>query len=111
MFTSLFLGILGAVGALSLGISIVSLMLHWKRPEQHPDTARVEQDLAAVRTAHMELLDKVEHWMKRDRVRKAREGRQTKPEAVSDDEPDNITPLDRKAQLRKRAQHIAGVKS
>jgi len=100
MFTSLFLGILGAVGALSLGISIVSLILHWKRPEQHPDTARLEQELTAVRTAHLELLDKVEHWMKRDRVRKAREGREAASEVVI--EPGPQTPAEKKAELRKR---------
>lgn len=100
MITSFFLAILGACVALSLGISIVSLIIHWKRPEQHPDTARLEQDLTALRTAHLELLDKVEHWMKRDRVRKAREGREAAlqpPEEIPE-----LTPAQKKAELRKR---------
>jgi len=111
MITSAILIFAATFGFLAFGISIVSLILHWKRPEQSPETARVDADLQAVRTAHLELLDKVEHWMKRDRVRKAREGREKASEAVSDDIPADASPKDIKAALRARLHQINGGKS
>ena len=51
--------------AIALGLSVVSLALHYARRNEHPAVAQLKAD-------HLDLLDKVEHWMKRDRVRRLR---------------------------------------
>lgn len=97
---SFFITIATVFGLLGLCISIVSLLIHWKRPEQHPDVSRVESELASVKASTIELYDRVEHWMKRDRVRKAREGQE--PARDGPQEPVGGDPAARKADLRRK---------
>jgi hypothetical protein len=79
--TSFFLTIIGFCSAASLVLSIISLLIHWKRPQVHPDVARVDNEIQGIRTSILELFDRVEHWMKRDRVRKLRDAQEAKQEA------------------------------
>jgi len=98
--TSAILLLTATFSALAFGISTVSLLIHWKRPQLHPETTRLQAEIEQLRANNLELLDRVEHWMKRDRVRKLRAG----AEAAQDNaqgEPEAQTG-DRKAQLRKK---------
>lgn len=106
MFTSAFLGIFAAISALSLGISIVSLVIHWKRPDIDPETARLTREIGELRTAYMDVLEQVDKWIKRDRVRAAREKRETTPV----DEPEAKEPADKKQAIRARLRTLNGGK-
>lgn len=53
-------------------ISVVSLALHWARRGEHPDVTRLDTAMQELRTQQIDLLDKVEHWVRRDRVRRLR---------------------------------------
>lgn len=98
--TSSILLLTATFSALAFGISVVSLIIHWKRPEQHPETTRLQGEIEQLRASSLELLDRVEHWMKRDRVRKLRAGQQAAQEGRGDEIEENSG--DRKAQLRKK---------
>lgn len=100
--TSFVLTLIGTTSAASLILSVISLLIHWKRPKVHPDTTRVQGEIEALRANHLELLDRVEHWIKRDRVRKLRSSNEEKATGPStgDDEPQ--TPAERKNALRRR---------
>jgi hypothetical protein len=74
---------MGAAVFLAFLISVVSLLLHWARSREHPDVSQARQEVATLatqvqelRNQHLDLLDKVEHWVKRDRVRRLRESRE-----------------------------------
>lgn len=83
--------------ALSLGIAVVSLALHWARRDEHPDVAQVRAEITHVRTEIADILDRFEHWTKRERVRRLRAGRE---EAAQ--EPAPQAPADPKSALRSR---------
>ena len=82
----------------ALGLSIVSLVLHWTRRINSPEIAGLLTRLQEMQTQHLDLLDKVEHWRRRDNVRRARQGAEEKREQETE-----ATPLDTKADLRRRA--------
>lgn len=105
--TSVFLGIIGAGVMLSLGFSIVSLFLHWKRTEEHPDTTAFNERLSGLANELIDLQDRVGQWMKRDSVRKARQGRQERQEPEPDATQGPVT----KAELRSRLGQLRGVPS
>lgn len=98
--TSSILLLTATFSALAFGISVVSLLIHWKRPQQHPETTRLQAEIEQLRANSLELLDRVEHWMKRDRVRKLRAGQQAAQEAAGDEIDEK--PGDKKAQLRQK---------
>jgi len=84
---------------LALVLTVISLGLHWIKRRTIPELEDVYTRLQALHTQHLDLLDKVEHWRKRDNVRRARQGAEEKLEAAA--EP--TTPAEKKAQLRARA--------
>lgn len=80
----------------ALIFSIVSLALLYARKDEHPAVAQL-------RAEQLDLLDKVEHWMKRDAVRRARAGKEAADAAVvTESVPARGTP-EYKAFLRRRA--------
>ena len=87
----------------ALGLSIVSLVLHWTRRLESPEIEALVTRIQEVQTQHLDLLDKVEHWRRRDNVRRARQG-------AEDKLADAAAPIstDPKRELRKRAA-AAGV--
>jgi len=90
----------GALFALSL--SIVSLVLHWTRRDEPPEITKILSRIQELQTQHLDLLDKVEHWRKRDNVRRARQGAEDKLNERSEDKPpDNAAEY--KQNLRRRA--------
>jgi len=95
----------------ALCFSGVSLILHFIRRRQPPEVSELWTAVQEARTQHLDLLDKVEHWRRRDSVRRARQGAEDKQEAAVAVEP---TPAERKVELRRRAMAqglgIAGAK-
>ena len=85
-----------ALAALSIALSGVSLALHWVRGREHPDVSQL-------RTEQLDLLDRVEHWMKRDRVRRLRD---SAPDLEQLPLSQMTPPADRKAALRERLRHM-----
>ena len=85
-----------SVAVFALLISGLSLCLHWARGQEHPDVSEVRKQTQELSLAHADLVDKVTHWQRRDRVRKLRESReQPQEEAFTD-------PKALKADLRSR---------
>jgi len=82
----------------ALGLSVVSLVLHWTRRLQSPEMEALESRIQEMKVQHLDLLDKVEHWRRRDNVRKARD-------KVEENRLEAAAPVaqDAKAELRKRA--------
>lgn len=91
------LGLIAALSIFALCSAGVSLFLHWVRPAE-PTTADQARELQALRLAHADLVDRVEQWQKRDRVRRLREGR----ESAEQDPVEQLTPHERKAALRRQ---------
>lgn len=84
-----------SLSAVALGCSVVSLALHYARRNEHPDVTQLRTDV-------LDVLDKVEHWIKRDRVRRLRASRE-------EDEPAEALPLaSRKDQLRAKLRAMRG---
>jgi len=83
----------------ALCFSGVSLILHFIRRRQPPEVSELWTAVQEARTQHLDLLDKVEHWRRRDSVRRARQGAEDKQQvAASEDQ----TPADYKKELRRR---------
>ena len=91
------LSLIAALSTFALLSAGVSLFLHWIRPSE-PTTAEVARELQAMRLAHADLVDRVEQWQKRDRVRRLREGK----EAADIPDLDSLSPHERKAHLRRQ---------
>lgn len=83
-----------SVSVFALLIAGLSLVFHWARGQEHPDVSEVRKQLQELSLAHADLVDKVTHWQRRDRVRKLRESR----EAPQEDLP--MDPKALKADLR-----------
>ena len=84
----------------ALCFSGVSLILHFIRRRQPPEVSELWTALQETKTQHLDLLDKVEHWRRRDSVRRARQGAEDKQDAIVKTEP---TAADYKNELRRRA--------
>jgi hypothetical protein len=84
------LGFLAAGTLLALGFSSVALALHWVRGKEHPDVTALKADI-------LDMWDKVEHWRKRDSVRRARDSQ------YDTEQPQPEPAVNRKAALRARA--------
>lgn len=86
-----------SLSAVSLGCAVVSLALHYARRNEHPDVTQLRTDV-------LDVLDKVEHWIKRDRVRRLRQGQE---DAAAAELPQGPATKD---QLRARLRQLQGVK-
>ena len=95
----LFASIALSIAIFALTISVISLVLHWIKRAEPPEITAVMTRIQEVQTQHLDLLDKVEHWRKRDNVRRARQGAEDKLQAV----PDPSTPAEYKDALRRKA--------
>jgi hypothetical protein len=89
-----------ALSLIALALSLGALALHWIRREEHPDVAKIRNDVT-------DLTDRVEHWMRRDRTRRLRgEDQPAEPEAPAQDQP--LSRAELKARLRE--QHLRAAK-
>lgn len=72
-------------------LSAVSLGLHWLERDKHPDVQALHTRCDQLQLAQTDMLDRIEHWTRRDRVRRIRDAQAQEPEPA---------PADAKAQLR-----------
>lgn len=92
----------------SLVLSIVSLLVHYSKRGEHPLLVPLEAEINALKAGQLDLVDRVEHWMKRDRARRVRE--------AVDESPPVPTPMpelsehERKRQIREVARQRGLVK-
>jgi hypothetical protein len=63
-----------AAGLVAFFLSAVSLGLHWLNHGKHPDVTALQSRMDAFQMAQVEMLDRIEHWTRRDRVRRVRDG-------------------------------------
>lgn len=82
-----------AFSAFALVLAAISLAAHWYRGQEHPD-------VSALRAEVLDILDKVEHWMKRDRVRRLRDSHEQ-----PDEQPTQPAAPTTKAELRALARN------
>lgn len=98
--TPLVVSICLSAALIALTLSTISLVLHWVRSRDNPDVSEVWVRLQSLQTQHLDLLDKVEHWRKRDNVRTARAKAEEK---LIDEQPQLPDSAGHKAQLRAKA--------
>lgn len=84
-----------AFSLIALGLSTISLLVHYAKRAEHPLITPLQMDIAAIRATVIDLVDRVEHFVRRDRTRRQRE--QDQPMSL---EPGGISPADAKNQLR-----------
>jgi hypothetical protein len=75
MLSTVALSLIGALCVVSACISGVSLWLTTQKPAG-PNLHDMGRQMKALELSHADLADKVQHWMKRERVRNLREGRE-----------------------------------
>jgi len=95
------------IAAVALGASVVSLALHYARRNEHPDVTRLDTMMQGLREQQLDVLDKFEHWVRRDRVRVLRDSRtgEAEPAPVLP-----ISPAQRKMELRARLAQFPQLK-
>jgi len=94
--TDLIASICLSASLFALTLSVISLTFHWIKSRKNPDIDQVWQRIQSLKVEHLDLLDKVEHWRKRDNVRNARAKQEERVEVET-------TPADVKASLRLKA--------
>ena len=68
-----------AVSAVAIILSGVSLTLHWLERNSSPQVDHLNARIDSLQTSQLDILDKVEHWQRRDRVRRVRESQESLP--------------------------------
>lgn len=108
-------------GVVAFLLSAVSLVVHYLKRAEHPLTAPLQSQIDSIQLTQADIIDRVEHWMKRDRVRKVRDAQAGGEPSVTMDERQNelqllqqqqqpnplvpSTPQQIKQQLRQVARH------
>ena len=54
-------------------LSVVSLLVHWAKRSENPVTGPLEAQIQALQLAQADIVDRVDHWTRRDRTRRLRE--------------------------------------
>lgn len=70
---------------MGFGAGTISLVFHWVRRKEHPDVSEVRAEIHQVQRDYIDLMDKVNYWVKRDRVRNIREAKEaekTQPDSL-----------------------------
>lgn len=101
--------IFGIVAALALGISVVTLVLAWGWSRTPPEYSTLSTRVSALDQATVDLEDRLAQWMRRESVRKMREGKEAKQAANGQME---LIPGETpKAALRRRVFGLRGSES
>lgn len=61
-----------AASFIAIILSAISLAIHW-RDHRAPSPASLTAEVQALRIAQADVVDRLEHWTRRDRVRKLRD--------------------------------------
>jgi hypothetical protein len=103
-----------AVAGFLLGL--ISLALHWVRRAEHPYLAPIQREMAELRLSHADIVERLEAFLNRDRVRRSRDkALQTAQESAGAaiDPPPATTPTppsgDELKQALRRAARAQGV--
>lgn len=83
----------------SLCFSVTAILVTWQKRNEHPAVAPLRTEIDGLRLGLSDVIDRVEHWQRRDRTRKAR------ADAAGEQEPQPelaqlLSQHDVKAQLR-----------
>lgn len=62
-----------ALALVAVFLSAVSLGLHWLNRDKHPEVQALHTRCDQLQLAQADMLDRIEHWTRRDRVRRLRE--------------------------------------
>jgi hypothetical protein len=98
---------------LAMGVSVVSfltsltgILIHYAKRHENPITAPLEQAIHALQLGQADIIDRVDHWTRRDRTRRLR------ADKVDDDVVPLVTPspADMKQQLRAQARQMGIVR-
>lgn len=100
--TEIVLACAAAASFVALVLSVVSLLVHYAKRGEHPLITPIQAEIDALRLAFADLVDRVEHWQKRDRARRVREANDD-PAAQAPDQT-LPSPADLKAQVRSMAR-------
>ena len=95
---------LGGFGlsVVALAVSAFSVMVHWLRRHSDPVLGPIEAEIQSLKTAQADLVDRVEHWQRRDRTRRIRKEQQDEQD-LPQPEP---SPAELKRHLRLQAKQL-----
>jgi hypothetical protein len=62
-----------AMATVAILLSAVSLVVHWQKRAEHPATAPLQLQIEALQLGQADIIDRVDHWMRRSSSRKLRE--------------------------------------
>lgn len=77
--------IFGVLAVLALGISVVTLVLAWGWSKTPPEYAALGARLTALDQSVIDVEDRLGQWMRRETVRKMREGKERSLAAAAGD--------------------------
>ena len=75
LMITVYAAVIGAgVSVVALCLSAVSLLVHWVRRDEQPEVQAINTRCDQLQLAQADMLDRIEHWTRRDRVRRLRDG-------------------------------------
>lgn len=96
-----------ALSLVAVASSTISVLIHYARRAENPVLAPVEAAIQSLQLSQADLVDRVDHWTRRDRTRRLREGK-------ADDEPQIaapvLSPMEVKRELRMRAKQMGVIR-
>jgi hypothetical protein len=106
MLTS-YAALIGAsVAVVAIILSATSLVLHWLEREKSPQVQELHSRCDALQLAQVDMLDRIEHWTRRDRVRRLRE---SEPNTQSET-PNAPSAPSNQAELKQQLRSLAKLK-
>lgn len=101
--TTIELALIATLGLLGFIAGVMSIVFQWKNVQEHLDIAAFKRELHALHATQLDMWEKMDTWVKRDRVRKSREAKaEPAEEAIVTELP--IDPHQRKLALREQAR-------
>lgn len=101
---TVYAAVFGAVGALiAICLSAVSLVLHWVERQKSPQVQELHLRCDSLQLAQTEMLDRIEHWTRRDRVRRLRESEPSTPS----EKPEQLAAPSNQLQLKQQLRAVA----
>jgi hypothetical protein len=93
------------ISVVAILLSAVSLLIHYGKRAEHPLTAPLQSQIDSIQLTQADIIDRVEHWMKRDRVRKLRDAQQGgEPLAIMDERQSELLRQQQQEALDQQAQ-------
>jgi len=97
-----------ALSLLALATSTISVLIHYARRNENPVTAPLEQAIQALQLGQADLVDRIDHWTRRDRTRRLREAKE--PNEAELPLPMPQSPMELKRELRMRAKQLGVIR-